>query len=84
MASLKTIHQRKETLKTILTLVAAALGVIQTPARAAEEPAWSIDAKMISRTVAASAVPASSANRPLMGNANTWRCGKSTRDDTVT
>jgi hypothetical protein len=48
MASLKTIHQRKETLKTILTLVAAALGVIQTPARAAEEPAWSIEAKMIS------------------------------------
>ena len=48
MASLKTIHQRKETLKTILTLVAAALGVIQTSARAAEEPAWSIEAKMIS------------------------------------
>jgi hypothetical protein len=48
MASLKTIHQRKETLKTILTLVAAALGVIQTPARAAEEPAWSLEGKMIS------------------------------------
>src|SRR6516164_2797153 len=48
MASLKTIHQRKETVKTILTLIAAALGVIQTSARAAEEPAWSIEAKMIS------------------------------------
>ena len=48
MAFLKTIHQKKETLKTILTLVAAVLGVIQTPARAAEEPAWSIEAKMIS------------------------------------
>ena len=39
MAFLKTIHQRKETLKTILTLVAAALGVIQTPARAADNRA---------------------------------------------
>jgi hypothetical protein len=48
MASLKTIYQRKDTLKTIFTLVAAALGVIQTSARAAEEPAWSIEAKMIS------------------------------------
>ena len=48
MTSLKTIHQRKETVKTILTLIAAALGVIQTSARAAEEPAWSIEAKMIS------------------------------------
>jgi hypothetical protein len=48
MASLKTIHQRKETLKTILTLVAAALGVIQTPARAAEEPTWSLEGKVIS------------------------------------
>ena len=48
MASLKTVHQTKETLKTMLTLIAAALGVIQTPARAAEEPAWSIEAKMIS------------------------------------
>jgi hypothetical protein len=48
MASLKTIHQRKKTLKTILTLVAAALGVTQTPARAAEESAWSLEGKMIS------------------------------------
>ena len=48
MASLKTIHQRKETLKTILTLVAAALGVMQTSARAAEEPAWSLEGRNIS------------------------------------
>ena len=49
MTSLKTIHQTKETLKRILTLIAAAaLGVIQTPAGAAEEPAWSLEGKMIS------------------------------------
>jgi hypothetical protein len=48
MTSLKTIHQTKETLKTILTLIATALGVIQTPAGAAEEPAWSFEGKMIS------------------------------------
>jgi len=48
MASLKTIHKEKETLKAILTLLAAALGVIQIPARAAEEPAWSLEGKMIS------------------------------------
>ena len=35
MTSLKTIHPRKETVKTILTLIAAALGVIQTSAGAA-------------------------------------------------
>jgi len=39
MTSLKTIHQTKKTLKTILTLIATALGVIQSPAGAAEEPA---------------------------------------------
>jgi hypothetical protein len=38
----------EETLKTILTLIATALGVIQTVARAAEEPAWSIEGRMIS------------------------------------
>jgi hypothetical protein len=48
MTSLKTIHQTKETLKTILTLIAAALGMIQTPTRAAEEPAWALEGKMIS------------------------------------
>jgi hypothetical protein len=48
MPSLKTIHQTKETLKAILTLIAAALGVIQTPARADEEPAWSLEGRMIS------------------------------------
>src|SRR6516225_5665233 len=48
MASLKTIHQTKETLKTMLTLMVAALGVIQTVASAAEEPAWSLEGKMIS------------------------------------
>jgi len=49
MTSLKTIHQTKETLKRILTLIAAAaLGVIQTPAGAAEEAAWSLEGKMIS------------------------------------
>ena len=48
MTSLKTIHQTKETLKTILTLIAAALGVIQTTARAAEEPAWSLEGRSIS------------------------------------
>ena len=47
MTSQKTIHQRKETLKSILTLIAA-VGVLQTAARAAEEPAWSIEAKEIS------------------------------------
>ena len=47
MTSQKTIHQRKETLKSILTLIAA-VGVIQTAAHAAEEPAWSIEAKEIS------------------------------------
>ena len=48
MTYLKNIHQTKETLKTILTLIATALGVIQTVARAAEEPAWSIEGRMIS------------------------------------
>jgi hypothetical protein len=48
MASLKTVHQTKETLKTMLTLIAAALGLIQTPASAAEEPAWSLEGKEIS------------------------------------
>ena len=47
MTSQKTIHQRKETLKSILTLIAA-VGVLQTAVRAAEEPAWSIEAKEIS------------------------------------
>ena len=47
MPSLKTIHQTKETLKSILTLIAA-VGLIQSAARAAEEPAWSIEGKMIS------------------------------------
>src|SRR6516225_11627185 len=47
MTSPKIIHQTKETVKTILTLIAA-LGVIQTSPGAAEEPAWSIEAKMIS------------------------------------
>ena len=47
MPSLKTIHQTKETLKTILALIAA-VGLVQTAARAAEEAAWSIEGKMIS------------------------------------
>ena len=47
MPSLKTIHQTKETLKSILTQIAA-VGLIQSAARAAEEPAWSIEGKMIS------------------------------------
>ena len=47
MPSLKTIHQTKETLKSILTLIAA-VGLIQTAVRAAEEPAWSLEGKMIS------------------------------------
>ena len=47
MASLKTIHQTKRILKTILTFIAAALGVIQT-AGAGEEPAWSLKGKIIS------------------------------------
>jgi len=48
MTSLKTIHQRKETVKTILTLIAAALGVTQTTVGAGEEPAWSLEGKNIS------------------------------------
>jgi hypothetical protein len=48
MTFLKTIHQMKKTLKMILTLIATALGVIQSPAGAAEEPAWSLQGKMIS------------------------------------
>src|SRR5262249_23638424 len=48
MTSQRTIHQTKETLKTILTLIAVAVGAIQTVARAAEEPAWSLEGKMIS------------------------------------
>ena len=48
MPSLKTIQQTKETLKIILTLIAAALGLVQTAARAAEEPAWSLEGKIIS------------------------------------
>jgi hypothetical protein len=47
MPSLKTIHQTKETLKTTLALIAA-VGLIQSAARAAEEAAWSIEGKMIS------------------------------------
>jgi len=47
MPYLKTIHQTKETLKSILTLIAA-VGVIQTAARAAEEPAWSLKGNLIS------------------------------------
>src|ERR1700751_6157020 len=43
----KTIHQTKQTLKSILTLIAA-VGLIQTAARAAEEPAWSLKGRMIS------------------------------------
>jgi hypothetical protein len=35
-------------MKIILTIFAVALGVIQTVARAAEEPAWSIEGRMIS------------------------------------
>jgi hypothetical protein len=48
MPYLKTIHQSKETMKAILILIAVALGMIQTVARAAEEPAWSIEGRMIS------------------------------------
>jgi hypothetical protein len=44
MTCVKAIHQ---TLTSILTLIAA-VGAIQTAAHAAEEPAWSIKAKMIS------------------------------------
>ena len=47
MPSLKTIHQTKESLKTILTLIAA-VGLMQTAARAAEEPAWSLEGRTIS------------------------------------
>ena len=47
MTSVKEIHQTKKTLTSILTLIAA-VGAIQTAAHAAEEPAWSIEAKMIS------------------------------------
>jgi hypothetical protein len=47
MTSLKTIHQTKQILKTILTLIAAALGRYKTPG-AGEEPAWSLEGKMIS------------------------------------
>jgi hypothetical protein len=45
---LKTFHQSKETMKTILTLIVVALGVTQTAARAVEEPAWSLEGRMIS------------------------------------
>jgi hypothetical protein len=48
MTSLKTIHQTKETLKRISIIIAVAVAVIQTVARAAEEPAWSIEGRMIS------------------------------------
>src|SRR6516165_776021 len=49
MTCQKTIHQTKQNVKRILTLIAAAaLGMIQTPAGAAEEPAWSLEGKMIS------------------------------------
>jgi hypothetical protein len=47
MPSLKTIHQTKESLKTILTLIAA-VGLMQTATRAAEEPAWSLEGRTIS------------------------------------
>jgi hypothetical protein len=47
MSFLKTIHQTRETLKSILTLIAA-VGLIQAAARAAEEPAWSLEGRMIS------------------------------------
>jgi hypothetical protein len=46
MSYLKT-HQTKETLKSILTLIAA-VGLIRTTVSAAEEPAWSLEGKMIS------------------------------------
>src|SRR5262245_32240566 len=35
-------------MKIILTIIAAAVGAMQTVSRAAEEPAWSLEAKMIS------------------------------------
>jgi hypothetical protein len=67
MTSLKTIHQTKETLKTILTLVAAALGVIQISARAAEEPAWSLEGRHISADSCGVACPCNIGGPPDNG-----------------
>jgi len=66
MTSLKTI-QRKETLKTILTLIAAALGVIQISARAAEEPAWSLEGRHISADSCGVACPCNIGGPPDNG-----------------
>jgi hypothetical protein len=82
MASLKTI-QRKETVKTILTLIAAALGVIQTSAGAAEEPAWSIEAKMISADSCSVGCPCILGEPPTHGQCQYVARGKLIRDDTV-
>jgi hypothetical protein len=83
MPYLKTIYQSKETMKAILILIAVALGMIQTVARAAEEPAWSIEGRMLARTAAASIAIASSVDRLTTAYANSSRCAKLTTDDTV-
>ena len=70
-------------MKTILIIIAVAVAVIQTVARAAEEPAWSSRVGPSARTVAALLARATSADRLTMGNAASFRCGKLTRADTV-
>jgi hypothetical protein len=44
----ETINQTKQVMKTISIIIVAAVAVLQTAARAAEEPAWSIEGRMIS------------------------------------
>jgi hypothetical protein len=83
MTYLKNIHQTKETLKTILTLIATALGVIQTVARAAEEPAWSIEGRMISADSCGPIAIASSADRLTTAYACSLRCAKLIMDNTA-
>ena len=48
MSYQKRINQSKETVKIILIVIALAFGVIQIVAGAAEEPAWSLEGRMIS------------------------------------
>jgi hypothetical protein len=64
---LKTIHQSEAIMKTILTVIAVALGMTQTVARAAEEPAWSLEGRMISGDSCGTDCPCILGGPPLHG-----------------
>jgi len=48
MSYLKRIYQSKEIIKLILTIIAVDFGIVHIVARAAGEPAWSLEGRMIS------------------------------------